>query len=211
MLYTPTDHGETASDRPPGLLLVPMVAKDRYSWDAFARAAQTAGYMSLAIDLPYAYEAPAPDEKEHALASLAVAKDVLIERGADPDDIVVIGASLGANLAAHFLSADAALFGAILISPGREYRGVACDGAVVQAAGRRPLLVMVAKGDSYAAATARSLREEAAGLFELREYEGSAHGTDLLDRSEHASAQALVWLDQMLNRGPEATTEDTPQ
>jgi len=188
-----------------------MVAKDRYSWDAFAREAQTAGFMSLAIDLPYAYQAPAPDEKDQALATLAIAKKVLIERGADPDDIVVVGASLGANLAAHFLSADPALFAAVLISPGLEYRGVVCDRDLLQAAGRRPVLVMVAKGDSYAASTARALREEAAGLFELREYEGAAHGTDLLERSEHATAQALVWLDQMLNRAPETATEDTPK
>lgn len=185
-----------------------MVAKDRYSWDLFARRSTEAGYVALAVDLPYSYQSPRPDELDRALQTLRAARDVLVERGADAKDIVVVGASLGANLAAQFLVDDPSLFGAVLVSPGLEYRGVVCDGEVLHKAGRRPVLVVVAKGDSYSATTARKLGDDAAGLFELREYEGSAHGTDLLDRTEHVGEQVMIWLGQMLGSGARAEGRD---
>jgi len=189
----------------PGVLLLPMAPDGRAAWEGFAQRARQRGLISLALDLPpwEGRQAP-PDYDSRIMPLLDAARAVLIERGANPGAIAVMGAGVGANLALRYAQETAPIAALVLISPGQEYRGITID----PTDGSRwnwPLLLMISTGDAYAAAAAREMNETAPGFVELREYDGSAHGIQLLDRSEQANEQILLWFSQII--GP---FSDTP-
>jgi len=199
--------------RPAGLVLVPMLGATRDRWQSFARAAQAQGILTLAIDLrghgdstarsgeKVSYKSFAAEDWLAAVDDIAAAQKALVDAGADPDNIAVAGASIGANLALRYAAAGADVQAVVLVSPGKDYRGVTVEDAIAKL-GQRPVLLMDSIGDSYSADTCNALKARAAGHCELHEYPGAAHGTDLLDENENAAGQILLWLGAVI--GPDA-------
>lgn len=194
---------------PPGLVLVPMAGADRSTWDAFANHAQRAGYACLAID-PRGHGETAERnsgqatfrtfsrEDWHAItADIAAAHHFLEQRGVDGANLGLAGAALGGSLALEYAASSPAIHAVVLLSPGLEYEGIDAREALARY-GKRPLLMLAAQGDSYAAASARTLKAQAPGYAELREYAGAAHGTDLFTLGDRAAGQIIVWLDEIL-------------
>ncbi len=200
-LYTTAD-----ADRPPAILLLHMFGSDRRSWDRFAREAASHGYAALAIDLPALGGAAAssgglrePTSSEATNRDLGAAIQYLLDTGADPDNLIIAGASLGANIAINYAVADPRVQAVIALSPGEDYRGVRVLPATAELT-RRPLLIMATEGDSYSAATARKMHAASENQCELRIYPGSAHGTDILDAISNSSGQIFLWLDPIVER-----------
>ncbi len=213
-LYTP------AAESPPALLLLHMIGSDRHAWDSFARTAATAGYMVLAIDLrgygDAAAEAPGAARDPDAFPADAIlgqdlgpSIDYLIDNGADPENLVIGGASIGANLALRYAGTDPRIQAAVLLSPGEEYRGVTVLPELAAYA-QRPLMILAAEGDNYSAATARKMKNEAKNYCELRLYPGSAHGTSILNTSGEAAGQILLWLEPITGPNPPDPVEVRP-
>ena len=154
--------------------------------------------MTLSHDVEMGNESRVGAENiERILADIHSARALLVERGAAPHSIAVMGASLGANLVLRYAIEHPGVAAVVLVSPGEEYHGVAIDTSDGDS-WKWPMLLMISSGDAYAAATGREMNRTAPGYVELREYDGSAHGTDLLDRSEQANEQVLLWLSQII-------------
>lgn len=194
----PTTLYPVDSANPPGLLLVPGEAAGRNSWSGFAAKAQRKGLACLAIELrPIDAKAIyGHDDLANIFADLSIAREILVERGADPDSLAIIAASEGANLALNWAVDHPEIAAIVLLSPGLTYRGVSTEKALVEL-GVRPVLLMTSAGDAYSAASCRKLKERAPSFCELREYPGAAHGMDLLERSEQANEQILLWLSEI--------------
>lgn len=194
---------------PPALILVHMLGSDRHSWAAFASRAEKAGYLCAAIDLrghgdrvgeggrTRSYRTFTQDDWYAALNDIAAAKDLLLRKGADPENLAVVGASIGANLALNYAVEDPAIQAIVLISPGLDYHGIATEPAM-RSYVKRPSLLVTAEGDAYAAASAQTLKRIAPAFCELREYPGAAHGTNLINASDEVVDQILYWLDTMI-------------
>lgn len=199
--------------KPAGLVLVPMLGTTRERWLSFAQAAQAEGYLSLAIDMrghgdstmrrgaKTSYKSFSTQDWLGVVNDIAAAKRALLDAGADPDNIAVVGASIGANLALRYALSDPEIQAAVLISPGKEYHGVTVEDAITEY-GSRPLMLMTTTGDSYSQETCTALKQLAKTHCELHEYPGAAHGTDLLDTNENANGQILLWLSAII--GPDA-------
>ncbi len=202
-----------AAKAAPGIILLPMAGSSREAWAPFQRLARSDGYFSIAIDLrghgetktaragaagPGSFSA---EDWLGVLDDVAGAKRALIESGADPGRIAVAGASIGANLALRYASIDPEIHAVVMLSPGEEYRGVATI-ATMESFTRRPVLMMAALGDAYAAASVQKLDALAKDFCELRLYPGAAHGTDLLAEEPVAADQVLMWLDQIFSHMP---------
>ena len=198
-LFTP------ANPSPPALLLLPMLGSDRNAWEGFARAASADGYMVLAVDLRANGDAGSRRSSADTYpADARVRLDLpatlryLVDRGADPDNLAIAGASLGANLALKFAARHPEIQAVIMLSPGENYRGVAAL-PELEIYVRRPLLLMSSEGDSYSASTARKMQSLADENYcELRMYRGSSHGTDLLSAIPGTSGEILAWLEPIL-------------
>lgn len=194
-----------ASPQPPGLILVPTRNSSREAWSMFAQTAQEAGYLCLAVDLRGQGESLPPrgqpssqrdfstEDWKRALYDIAAAREAILACGAHPDNLAIVGAGLGANLALQYAVADPAMQAVVMVSPGLDYQGIQTDKAIIALA-NRPVLLMASKGDSYAAGSCARLKALAPSFSELREYEGAAHGVDLLSGNSLAAEQILLWL-----------------
>jgi dienelactone hydrolase len=194
-----------AETKPPAIVFVHMLGSDRHAWEALATRAQQAGFLGLALDLrghgESARQTPnAPDYHtfsdatwREALQDIAAAKRVLIEQGANPENIAVLGAGIGASLALHYSVEDLDVAAVILLSPSLEDHGFKTNDDLL-AYGRRPVLLVCGEDDSSASAACAALKQTAPGFCELRSYAGSARGTDLLVSSPNAIEQVVQWL-----------------
>jgi alpha-beta hydrolase superfamily lysophospholipase len=198
-----------AEPDPPGLILVHQVGATRAHWEPFAARAQQGGYAVITFDLRGhggtaelnpdrpKFRALESGDWQAAQNDIAAAANTLLDAGADETHIGIVGASIGANLAAAFAAPNDVVQALVLISPGEEYRGVTVT-AAFEAYGQRPSLLLAAENDTYAAKTARALHASSEGFCELREYAGTYHGTDLLDAHPAAMGLILDWLDTVL-------------
>jgi pimeloyl-ACP methyl ester carboxylesterase len=139
---------------------------------------------------------------------LAAAQDIeaahkaLVQgRGVNAENVAAVGADVGANLLMHYALQHRQIQGVVLVSPGLDYAGIALE-PTMEAYGNRPSMVVFTSGDAYAASSAQRLHQLAQGYAELREYQGSAHGINVFERSGHAADQILLWLQSII--GPPA-------
>ena len=195
----------TSKPNPPGLVLVHMLGSDRDSWRPFAVRAQRAGFMCLALDLRghgdstrrkgprLTYRSFDHNDWLATLRDIDAAKRLLLDRGVDPGNLALIGASIGANLVLHYGLDHTDIQAVVMISPGLDYKGVTTQSEIVEF-NTRPVLLMTSKDDSYSAASAATLKRLAPGFCELREYNGAAHGTDLFATVPSVTNQILLWL-----------------
>jgi dienelactone hydrolase len=184
------------SARPgPAVILVHMLNRTRRDWDAFASRLAASGIGALAIDLRGHGESaalrpdPANPDYSVMLRDILGARRYLASR-ADviPSRIGLVGASLGANLAA-LAGADGSFVSAALLSPSLDYRGLRIE-AAIKKYGKRPLLLVASDDDAYARRSALEL-QKANGSAELLMLKAAGHGTRMFERAPDLP-QALI-------------------
>jgi len=195
---------------PPALILIHMLGSNRGTWRTFASRAQAAGYLCIAFDLRghgdsqgsggtrIGYKDFTAQDWLGALDDIEAAHQALLKEGANPKDVALVGASIGANLALRYAADNADIPAIVLISPGLDYKGVKTEDAIT-AFGQRPCLLVTTEGDSYSDSSCTTLKKNASGLCELREYAGSAHGTAIFEASMTPLDDILLWLNPILN------------
>lgn len=217
ILYTEDGHQLEATihpvtgETPPGLILAHRLGSDRSEWDSFAARAQRQGYFCIAFDARGHGRGRMADGRTVShrdfrdaewlgmTNDFAAAKNELIERGADPNNLAVIGAELGGSVALFYSRSDPDIRSIVLLSPGRKYKTFDTVAAIREMR-KTPILLIASEGDSYSTSSSISLKEAAQGYCELRTYRGSRLGTDILAFSENATAQVFRWLSETLDR-----------
>lgn len=196
-----------APDR--AIVLVHGLNEDRHSWDALAEfLAGTHGWTVLAFDLrghgqstlrfgqPYELRNFTAEDflamPRDAEAALSMLRGRLPAEGAEAC-IVLVGASVGANLALRVAAASPAhVDAAALLSPGQDYRGLRTDD-VIGALEALPLFLAAGRGDTYAAQSAQALAAQAERET-LVIAPGEAHGTELLGPASEVQSRLVTWL-----------------
>lgn len=196
---------------PPGVILVHREGGDRASWGPMAMRLSAEGYMALAIDLrghgqsrragagadAISFRNFNAGDWLNALQDLAAAKDALIRAGANPQNLGIGGEGIGANLALRYMVQEPAMQVVAAMSPGLDYKGLKTDD-VMPALRERPVLLMAAEGDAYAAQSALTLKAASEGYCELRSYPGAAHGVDIFAASQQAMEQFVEWFSPII-------------
>jgi len=189
---------ESANERVPGVLLLHMLNGDRSAWDSLTEQLAAPGYASLAIDMRGHGETGGENDWQLAADDLQRAWSYLAERAeVDAERTVVIGASIGANMALITGANQPAINGVVLLSPGLIYRGVKSDDAMTQY-GERPALIVVTEGDKFSATSSRDLQELAQGEVQLEILPTSRHGTRMLLREDLGVDKLILsWLEEL--------------
>ncbi len=207
--FYPVSIPDESATRPPGLILLHGLGGRRGHWDVFARRAQEAGFQSIAIDMRAHGDSTVGDDQPprrqdfsredwlRVTQDIRGAKETLLEHGSDPHNLALVGASLGGTLALSHAMDDWDFHALVMVSPGLDYQGIDAEEAIVEY-GNRPSLFVTSRGDSYSTMSAQELKRIAPGQAEIREYRGTAHGTDLLAASPQAVQQVLLWLSQII-------------
>jgi pimeloyl-ACP methyl ester carboxylesterase len=194
-----------------GLILLHMLNRDRSDWRHFARKAAEKNIACLAIDMRgHGQSLYGPDNKKLVWKNfkdpqfqgmqmdVAAAYDYLIaQKQVNPRHIGILGASIGANVAAIYAGDHAQQINAIaLLSPGVDYHGVKPEAAVKKFPGR--MLFFAAPDDEYAYRSVEQMVASAPDRAEFRKMTGGGHGTDLFEQFPEMADQIIAWFGQNL-------------
>lgn len=159
-----------------------------------------AGYAVLNVDMRGHGESGGTRDWEAAIADVADWID-WIDAGGNlgAGGLVIMGASIGANVAIISCAESAVCAGAIALSPGLDYRGVQPEAALVKGLADRGALLVAAGDDGSSSTAIRQMFLNAKGAVTARMYRGRAHGTRLFD-SDYDSLRGLIllWLEEQL-------------
>jgi len=190
-------------------LLLHMLGGSRKDWKPLESLLLEKGISTFALDFRghgesvtkadgSAIDHTAFDDRTWPLIAkdVAPALQFLESQGFKRQEITLIGASIGANVAVINVSREAQLRSAVLLSPGMNYRQIRIEDAVREW-NSRPLLVIAAEDDAYSAGAAGKIREILASKesVKVEVYPGhSAHGTRMLDGIPGAAAKIAGWV-----------------
>lgn len=175
------------------IILLHMLGRNRSDWNDFANLLQKEGYSVLSIDLRghgesangRPYQEFSESDYRAMVLDVEAAANFLSSKGKTLEAIV--GASIGANVGLNYASKHG-IAKLVLLSPGLNYRGVETEDPTKSYQGRT--LFVVGTGDTYSTDSSKELLSLAmAG--ELKEYQTSAHGTQLLPV---ATNELIKWL-----------------
>jgi len=193
----------------PAVLLLPMMSRTQHDWDQMAARLAESGIAALAIDFrrnggpkpaAAASVAAAPEpgdfsdlvlDAEAARAYLSARPEILGGR------VGLLGASLGANVAALAAGNDASIPTMALLSVSLDYRGLRIEQAL-RKYGSRPALLVASSEDPYALRTARQAVTMGDGPRELRVLSGAGHGTVMLSRDPDLISALVDWFQRTL-------------
>jgi alpha-beta hydrolase superfamily lysophospholipase len=194
------------SSRPgPAVILVHMLHKSRREWETVAQRLASDGIGALTLDLRGHGEssgAAASDGAQPDYASMVLdikaARRHLAQRGeVQQTRVGLIGASIGANLAALEASGDASIASLALLSPSLDYRGLRIEAALRKLAAR-PVLLVASDDDPYAFRSARELHKAGGGPRELLIVKQAGHGTAMLARDPDLVRALVDWFRRTL-------------
>lgn len=175
------------------LLLVHMMPAVKESWNELAQEMQNFGYASVAIDLrghgeseggPDSFSRFSDAEHQAGIRDLDAAWEFLKIKGASPENTVVVGASIGANLSLLFLTQHLNISGGVLLSPG-NYKGLDGLALVKKIASKQKIVFAASKQDDRSGgnnATDNQMYYDSASQTSNRYliiFDGAGHGTDL--------------------------------
>jgi alpha-beta hydrolase superfamily lysophospholipase len=190
---------ESSNRSGPAVVLVHMLGRSKDEWMPMAERLQDAGATVLAFDLRgHGGSSGNGSVLPPMVSDVKSAVEWLATRAPNrPSAIGIVGASLGANLAALAAADLAAVRAVALISPSLDYRGVRLDAAVMKKLGSRPVFLAASTDDPYAL---RTIQELAAhdGAREQRVSTSHAHGTALLAADQDLASSLVDWLRRTL-------------
>lgn len=185
-------------------ILLHMMPATKESWNGISKALLERGYASLAIDLrghgestmggTLDYKNFNEEQQQAKRLDLEAALDWAHAQGFDDAHIVLIGASIGANLAIRALAEHASLPLAIALSPGLNYRGVRTDDAITQIRPNQKIVLVASDDDD---------RPSWDSVYELHrlnpstvliQRHGLGHGTNMTDHDLTLIQDLLAFL-----------------
>lgn len=196
---------------PAGLaLLLPMMSKTHESYQPFIESLNKVNYTTLAFDMrghglstqigDKAVSYADMDKTQFGRMPEDIKQFFLDFKSKHADDynfadVVIIGASIGANTAG-LLVAENWVTRAVLLSPGRDYRGLQPETVLADKESDldKPVYIAFAEEDTYSAESSQWLFENYNGSKVLKKYPGHDHGTDILQNVKGADVELLSWL-----------------
>ncbi|MBI3956700.1 MAG: alpha/beta fold hydrolase [Candidatus Kerfeldbacteria bacterium] len=189
-------------------LLLHMMPADRMSWQGLSAILARRTIASLAIDLRghgestqktgqrLDYHAFRDADHQASHEDLAAAHIWLQGREVPIERTVLIGASIGANLALHDLAAHPALPAAVLLSPGLNYRGMTTADLVRRLAPSQSILLVASRDDAESATAVTELDRLTTSQRDVLLFDGAGHGTTMLERERFLGERIAEWLER---------------
>jgi dienelactone hydrolase len=201
LLYAP----ETTTA--PTILLIHEAGSKKEIWDEFAQKWVGLGYTLIAIDArghgkTGGYGGWAGAIKDWPLIFEQMKKLPEV----NPDEIAVIGASMGGGAAYFACAAEVSCKTAVLLSPAPLGLGP----KLIERFAKRSVLVIVAEDDGGFAVNAPKFAEGLQGASEIVTVKGSDHGTQILRAMPEMIEKVETWLAKELpTTAADATAEAT--
>lgn len=185
-------------------ILLHMMPATKESWDAIAQSLLERGCASLAIDMRGHGESTMGgtldyrnfDEEQQQAKRLdleAALEWARVQEFSD-EHIILIGASIGANLAIRALAEHPALRLAIALSPGLNYRGVRTDDAITQIRPNQKVVLVASDDDDRPSWDSVHELHRLNPSTVLIERHGLGHGTNMTDKDQTLIQELMTHL-----------------
>jgi alpha-beta hydrolase superfamily lysophospholipase len=189
------------------LILVHMMPATKISWRAFAEKGIERGFASLAIDLrghgesdkgPEGYKQFSDKEHGESIYDVEAAATFLTDQAIPPEKIILIGASIGANLALKYIASHQEFKTVILLSPGTNYKGIETEPLVKRLRANQRVMFVGARDDKRALGNNADMNEKLYNLApksmdkKLIILESGGHGTDMLTAEERDIPEKIL-------------------
>jgi pimeloyl-ACP methyl ester carboxylesterase len=109
------------------------------------------------------------------------------------DDIHVVGAEFGANLALATAAANKSVDSVVLLSPSLSAKGLKVSASMEQL-NRRPLLVVASQDDTTGARAAQLIADQTSGAKHVAIYPGNTKGRRMLNTAPDLEALMVSWM-----------------
>lgn len=185
-------------------VLLHMMPATKESWSVWQEKLAAAGYTSLAIDerghgesvmggrLDYKKFSEA--EQQAKIHDVEAAFEYLKKAGAAEENTVVVGASIGANLAIEFLQEHPSMKFAVALSPGLNYRGVLTEPYISSLNEGQKVILVASDDDEESYEAVKRLNEIEPEQTVLIEQSGLGHGTRMTDASPELIDEVIKLL-----------------
>jgi esterase/lipase len=192
------------------VLLLPMMSHTHESYDPIIEKLNKVNYTTIAFDLrghgrsiklrDDTIRADMMDKGQFAKMPSDINQFFKDFRAKNPhkynyEDVVVIGASIGANTAGLLIQKNW-IKRVVMLSPGRDYYGLQPETAMIveEVTSEVPVYIAVSVDDSYSAESSQWLFDNYTGPKVLKKYPGGLHGTDMLNEIPDADTELISWL-----------------
>ncbi len=185
-------------------ILLHMMPADRSSWEAFSIALASAGYSSLAIDErghgestmggTVSYKSFTDEEQKAKILDVEAVIEYLAGEGYAKEHIVVVGASIGANLAIQTLSRHLEIPMAIALSPGLDYHGVLVDVSMRKLHDGQKVVLVASQDDRYSFESVKKIHAQYPDNTALITRSRIGHGTNMTDTDPSLVSELLELL-----------------
>lgn len=208
---SPAAINTTKTRHHPGLvLLLPMMAHTHESYATLVKMLNEAGFETIAFDMRGHGLSVNLGSTTISYADMSVEEFSKMPEDIDSffakfkndhphdydyTDVIVIGASIGANTSGLLLG-KIWTRGAVLLSPGRDYRGLIPEKIMNNPGGilNKPIYIAASSDDKYSAESSQWLFENYGGPKIFKKYPGQDHGTDILKNVSKADLELMEWL-----------------
>ena len=185
-------------------LLFHMMPATKESWDAFAERLLQAGYASIAIDqrghgestmqATFDYKQFSDEQQQAKRLDVDAVIAYAITKGFVDKQIILIGASIGANLAMQALVDYPEISCVIALSPGIDYHGVRTDTVMTQLHPHQHVLLIASDDDQESYESIKQLHALNPKQTEVWEQNGIGHGTSMLQNDPLLIDRILRYL-----------------
>lgn len=186
-------------------ILLHMMPATKESWKEFSEMLNRDGYATIAIDErghgestmngTLDYHAFSEQQQKDKILDVEATFEFLKSKGFEEENIIVIGASIGANLGIQFLTLHPKVKNVVALSPGLNYRGVKTDEFITQLHdGQQVILVSSDDDDRDSAQSCRTLHELNSSQTILIEKNNLGHGTTMFENDPKLMDEVLGYL-----------------
>ncbi|MCP6720223.1 MAG: alpha/beta fold hydrolase [Patescibacteria group bacterium] len=193
-----------------GVLLLHMMPTTRVSWRGFAPKLVEHGYHALAIDLrghgesangPENYKSFSDKEHQASIHDVESGVQFLKEKGTVDGELVIVGASIGANLALWYASDHTEIKQIVLLSPGLNYKGIETKPLIRRLEVGQGVFFASSEDDERSNGINADMNRELHKLIpqgvekKLVIYQAVGHGTDMFGKEKpDLESEILEWI-----------------
>lgn len=185
-------------------ILLHMMPATKESWDSFAERLLSVGYASIAVDErghgestmngKLDYKKFSDSEQRAKILDVEAAIEFAKQKGFDESKIVVIGASIGANLAIQSLVEHKNISTAVALSPGLDYHGIRTAPMMSKLHEGQKVVLVASDDDPESFDSVNVLKKQNQEQTILIERSGLGHGTRMTDRDSKLVEEIIMLL-----------------
>ncbi|MDO8557578.1 MAG: alpha/beta fold hydrolase [bacterium] len=189
-------------------LLLHQRGRDHAMWKDFCGTLEKKGWNTLAIDLRGHGKSGGFGKKKdlkfdqfedyHTMYYDITAAMDFLKRETPNGKFVVVGSSIGANLALAYAADHFEVKAAILLSPGLNYFGLRTDDVMVEY--HRPLALITTKDDPSYPDAQKLIKEPGVQRANLwyQEFETGGHGVKIFEAHTELTGQIAEWMEKQI-------------